>query len=80
MNDRRELEEIARMAADKAVAEMLVKLGIDTTDPFEMQRDFQHLRSWRVSSETIKTKAVIAAIGILIAGVCGAIWLAIKGH
>lgn len=80
MNSRSELEEIATLAAKKTVEDLLIKLGVEHDDPIEMQKDFQHLRSWRVSSETIKAKAVLTAIGIVIAGICGAVWVAIKGH
>ncbi|MCW5674963.1 MAG: hypothetical protein KIT15_10325 [Xanthobacteraceae bacterium] len=80
MTSRTELEEIASLAAKKTVEDLLLKLGIDHDEPIEMQKDFQHLRSWRQSSEQIRAKTVLTAIGILIAGLCGAVWLAIKGH
>lgn len=79
MTSRTELEEIASLAAKKTVEDLLLKLGIDHDESIEMQKDFQHLRSWRQSSEQIRAKAVLTAIGILIAGLCGAVWLAIKG-
>ena len=35
------------------VRETLVQLGVDPSDPLEMQRDFQHLRQWRESGEEL---------------------------
>jgi hypothetical protein len=46
-----ELEEVARKAADQAVAQILVSLGIDATHPFELQRDFAILRGLRAERD-----------------------------
>jgi hypothetical protein len=70
--------EIRRIVAD-AVTETLTRMGIDAKEPIEVQRDFQHLRAWRQSIETVKKQSLITAIGIITAGVLGAIWLAVKG-
>jgi hypothetical protein len=75
-----EIEAIADRAAKTATAETLRALGIDTAQPFEMQRDFAHLRSWRLSVEAMRTKTILTAVGILVTGVLGAIWMAIRGH
>jgi hypothetical protein len=75
-----EIEAIADRAAKTATAETLRVLGIDTAQPFEMQRDFAHLRSWRLSVEAMRTKTILTAVGIVVTGVLGAVWLAIKGH
>lgn len=75
-----EIEAIADRAAKTATAETLKALGIDMAQPFEMQRDFAHLRSWRLSVEAMRTKTILTAVGILVTGVLGAVWLAIKGH
>lgn len=80
MTSRAELEEIAALAAQKAVNELFVTLGVNTDEPIEMQKDFSHLRSWRKSSEAIHAKIIMTAIGVFVVGLCGAIWLAIRGH
>lgn len=69
-----------RKIVAETVAETLVKLGIDSTDPIELQRDMQHLRAWRESVETVKKQGIITAVGIIIAGVIGMIWVSIKGN
>jgi hypothetical protein len=68
-----------RKIVSETVAETLLKLGIDTTDPIELQRDMQHLRGWREASATIKRQSIITVIGLAITGTGGAIWYAIKG-
>lgn len=77
---REEAEDIAQAAAHAAVIETLKTLGVDTSNPFEMQRDFAHLRSWRQSVESVQRKSILTIAGIITAGILGAIWMAIKGH
>ena len=70
--------EIRRIVAE-TVDQTLTRLGVDTEDPIEFQRDLQHLRSWRESVATVKRQSLITAVGIIIAGVLGLVWLGIKG-
>ena len=63
----------------ETVAETLMKLGIDASDPVEFQKDMAHLREWRQSINTVKRQGLISAVGIVTAGILGAIWLAIRG-
>ena len=46
-NTTAELKDIAEQAAAKAVAQTLVTLGIDVSDPIKAQRDFAVLRDLR---------------------------------
>lgn len=70
--------DIRRIVAE-TVTETLTRIGIEADDPLEAQKDFQHLRSWRTSTETIKRQSLMTAIGIVTAGVLGLIWMAIRG-
>lgn len=70
--------EIRKIVAE-TVKETLTRIGIEADDPLEVQRDMQHLRAWRESVATVKRQGLITAIGILTAGILGAIWMAIKG-
>ena len=70
--------EIRRIVAE-TVKETLTRMGIEADDPFEVQKDMQHLRSWRTSTETVKRQGLLTAVGIVTAGVIGIIWMAIKG-
>lgn len=69
--------EVRKLVAD-TVAETLLRLGVDTTDPVELQKDMAHLREWRQSVQTVKRQSLITAIGILTVGLLGLIWAAIS--
>lgn len=68
--------EIRRIVSE-TVDQTLVRLGVDTSDPLELQRDLQHLRDWRLSVAAVKRQGLITAVGILTAGIVGMLWLAI---
>lgn len=70
--------ELKKIVAE-AVAETLLKLGIDASDPVELQKDMAHLREWRESVGTIKRQSLITAIGIVTVGILGLVWAALKG-
>lgn len=77
-----EIEHIAQESAKKAVRELLLAMGVDASDPkalIEMQKDFAHNRRWRESVETVRTKGLIVATGIVVSGIIGAIWMAMRG-
>lgn len=71
-------EEIRRIVA-QSVTETLMRLGIEADDPLEAQKDFQHLRSWRTSTEAIKRQSFVTATVVIVTGALGLLWLAIKG-
>lgn len=70
--------EIRKIVAE-TVDQTLTRLGVDTENPLEFQRDMSHLRAWREAGETIKRQSLMTAVGILIAGVLGLMWLALRG-
>jgi hypothetical protein len=61
-----------------AVSEAFVRMGMDASDPLEMQRDFQHLRDWRLAVAATKSKGFLTIIGLLTAGVFAALWVGFK--
>ena len=71
--------EIRHIVAE-TVAETLLRLGIDSSDPTAVQADMQHLRAWRESVATVKRQSLMTAVGIVVAGLLGLIWLAVKGQ
>lgn len=87
-----QVEQIAVSAAEKvamshaelnsvvaeAVKQTLIQLGVDTSDPLAMQRDFQHLRQWRESVEDLKRKETLALLGIFFSGLVSLILLGLK--
>ena len=62
----------------EAGKQTLMQLGVDTSDPFAMQRDFQHLRQWRESGEDLKRKGTVALLGIFFSGLVSLILLGLK--
>ena len=54
-----------------AVTETLTGLGFDIKHPFAVQRDLQYLRDWRHTTESIRGKAILVAVGISVVGLCG---------
>lgn len=69
--------ELNRVVAE-AVKQTLTQLGVDTSDPLAMQRDFQHLRQWRESGEDLKRKGTVALLGIFFSGLVSLILLGLK--
>lgn len=69
-----EIKHLAEEAAKSAVRELLVAMGVDANDPkalIEMQKDFAHIRGWRVGTETVKRKGLAAAVTFIVTGVLG---------
>lgn len=62
----------------EAVRDAFTKMGIDADEPLEMQKDFQHLREWRVAVAAARTKTMLSVMAILITGAMGAVWLGFK--
>ncbi len=69
-----QLREIVREEFDNA----LTKMGFDTTEPLESQKDLQFVREWRVSAEGVRKKALTTMAAIFVTGIIGALWLGIK--
>jgi hypothetical protein len=70
--------EVAREAAREAVREMMTTLGIDASNPaaiIETQKDFQFNRSLRLARNTVVRQTLITAVGLLVAGIAGLIYM-----
>ena len=74
MND----ADVKKIVAE-TVSETLLKLGIDASDPIELQKDMQHLRQWRESIASVKRQSIITAVGVITLGALGLLWTAVKG-
>jgi hypothetical protein len=68
----------ARALIREAVRETFLMLGVTVDDPIEVQKDFQHLREWRNTTNSLKSKGLLTAIGIVTSGFLAAAWLGIK--
>jgi len=63
-------EELKKVITD-TVKDTLTNIGCQTDDPIEMQKDFAHLREWRNSTDAIKKKGLLAAVGFVIVSILG---------
>lgn len=70
--------EEARALIREAVRETFLMLGVKVDDPIEVQKDFQHLREWRNTTESIKSKGLLTVMCILVSGMLAALWVGIK--
>ncbi len=73
-------EKELRTLISATVKDTLLSLGVDNTDPIEMQKDFQHLREWRLSTDAAKRKGVLAVVTVVVTGVLGAIAMGVKSY
>lgn len=71
-------EAIAERAAAKAIDGFFIRLGVDTSDPIAMQKDFAALRSFRESVELVKKRGLITAVTIVVTGVMAVLWAALN--
>ena len=69
-----ELKEVVK----DTVHETLTSVGIESSDPIEMQKDFNHLREWRITVQDVRKKSILTVCGLLVAGVLAFIWIGFK--
>lgn len=62
----------------QTVEETLLSLGIEVDDPIKVQRDFQHLREWRETTEALKSNGLMTLLGIVVVGLAGFLWIGFK--
>ena len=73
-----EIRDMARTVAREVVHEMMLTMGVDASKPaglIEMQKDFQSLREWRNSMDAIRRHGLLTAIGVVVVGILGLIWM-----
>lgn len=66
------------LAVDRGVRHALLTIGLDVSKPIETQQDMRFLRDWRTGTQTLRSRGVVAMIGILVAGTTAAVWVGIK--
>lgn len=62
----------------KTISAILTSFGINDDDRKEIRADFVHLRRWRKSTEQIQKVGTVSAIGIIVSGVLGMLWIGLK--
>lgn len=71
-------EDRLRKLMQETVKETLTKLGVDSEDPLEMQRDFQYLRDWRRSVQAIRERSIMALIATLVTGALALVYMGFR--
>lgn len=87
---RHSVEEAADKAAKKAamtpeeiatvVRQTLLQMGVDSDNPLESQKDFQHLRQWRRAGEDLRSKGMLALMSIFVTGLVGLVIVGLKEY
>lgn len=67
-----------RQLMTESVDTALARLGLDINNPFEVQKDMQHLRASRTAWAGIKSKTLFVALSVLVTGGLGALWLGLQ--
>lgn len=73
-----EQKEELKLLVAESVRETLIQLGISSHDPIEMQKDMQHLREWRKSMDSVKSKSMLTLLTVVVSGMLAALWVGIK--
>lgn len=68
----------AEYLIESTVHKTLTSMGVDTSKPMEMQRDFQALREWRVTLATMRSRGIMVVVGLIVTGVVTAVGLGFK--
>lgn len=71
-----ELREMIRVT----VHDTLTHIGVQHSEPLEMQKDFQHLRDWRESTEGVKRKGMMTLVAIFVTSAVAIFVLGIKEY
>ena len=69
-----EITNIAEAVSEKVVLTSLTRIGIDPTNPHEVQKDMAYLRKWRQQMETVASKALITVLGLIVIGTAAFFW------
>ncbi len=72
------MSEVAKEAASEAVKETLIRMGLQADDPIEAQKDFQHLRQWRKSTQSLGMKVTALVLLTMVSGALAALWVGLK--
>jgi hypothetical protein len=70
-------EEVKTIVAE-SVRQTLMQLGIASNDPIEMQKDMQHLREWRQTMDSVKSKGLLTVLTMFLTGIAAAFWLGFR--
>jgi hypothetical protein len=61
-----DIETLVDSVVGKTVSTTLLQLGIDTSQPLELQKDMQYLRGWRENAQAMRGKVATAVVSALV--------------
>lgn len=67
-----------RRIVKEAVRETLLRSGIDPDDAKAISDDLRYVREWRATTDAIKSKSILALVGLVVTGLAAALWLGFK--
>jgi len=73
------IEQIRELASD-TVRQTFTMLGVDVSNPLEVQRDFAALRDWRIAMAGVRNKTTMVLTGVLVMGLVSAIVVGMKEY
>lgn len=75
---REEMQKDVQAIVEKVVRDNLHHVGLRPEDPVETQADLRWVREWRETVFAVRRKGLVTAVGVVVAGALGAIWLGIR--
>jgi hypothetical protein len=64
----------------RTVKETLTTIGLDVTNPIELQKDFQAIREFRETFNSAKKRAILTFIGLVVVAATSALWIGLKSQ
>lgn len=71
-------EEDVRALIRETVAETLTALGLEARRPLEAQKDFAFLRSMREATSSVRARAIVGLVGLLLSGFAALVALGVR--
>lgn len=78
-----DIERVAARAAEETLRKFLLAIGVNVAEPseaLELQKDFAHVRESRLAVAAVKSKALMVAVGVVMTGIIGVLWMAVTGR
>ena len=72
------IKDVAQETAKETVEVTLTTLGVDHTQPLEVQADFRFVRAMRTTWSSAKSRSAFVAIGLMVTGFFSFFWSAVK--
>ena len=77
-----DVNKTAKEIVDRAIEKSFLTLGVNLSDPktvIAFQNDLRFLANWRESTQAVKRKALLTAVGIVVTCATGYVLLAFRG-